>query len=221
MIRPRLPAISRLSWSLRGSAILDRAPARRSILHEAFATGPIGANRRVAGDAWRWRPAVEPRLTDEEPRESAALRPDALRRLRRPALATAALRALRVLRRFNRDGCFAASGALSYTTLVSLVPLARHRSRHPIGLSRSSRRCAEQLAGAGVPRLSCRRSASRRRYWFGNFADSAAQTTAIGIDRHRRHRRSAAGDGRGSAEPDLAGRRRRGRGCSASSPTGR
>src|SRR5437870_13772225 len=26
------------------------------------------------------------------------------------------------LHRFNRDGCFAASGALSYTTLVSLVP---------------------------------------------------------------------------------------------------
>ena len=25
--------------------------------------------------------------------------------------------------RFSRDGCFAASGALSYTTLVSLVPL--------------------------------------------------------------------------------------------------
>src|SRR5215471_12624665 len=29
-----------------------------------------------------------------------------------------------VLRRFNADGCFAAAGALSYTTLVSLVPLA-------------------------------------------------------------------------------------------------
>src|SRR5215470_14728019 len=27
-------------------------------------------------------------------------------------------------RRFGADGCFAASGALSYTTLVSLVPLA-------------------------------------------------------------------------------------------------
>src|SRR5260370_16330839 len=27
------------------------------------------------------------------------------------------------LHRFNRDGCFGASGALSYTTLVSLVPL--------------------------------------------------------------------------------------------------
>src|SRR5437588_8343768 len=27
------------------------------------------------------------------------------------------------LHRFSRDGCFAASGALSYTTLLSLVPL--------------------------------------------------------------------------------------------------
>src|SRR3979411_534746 len=27
------------------------------------------------------------------------------------------------LHRFNRDGCFVASGALSYTALVSLVPL--------------------------------------------------------------------------------------------------
>ncbi len=27
------------------------------------------------------------------------------------------------LHRFSRDGCFAAAGALSYTTLVSLVPL--------------------------------------------------------------------------------------------------
>src|SRR5438046_600876 len=30
---------------------------------------------------------------------------------------------LYALHRFSRDGCFAASGALSYTTLVSLVPL--------------------------------------------------------------------------------------------------
>ena len=28
-----------------------------------------------------------------------------------------------VLLRFSKDGCFAASGALSYTTLVSLIPL--------------------------------------------------------------------------------------------------
>ena len=42
----------------------------------------------------------------------------------RHVVATAAAFALYSLRRFNADGCFAASGALSYTTLVSLVPLA-------------------------------------------------------------------------------------------------
>ena len=44
-------------------------------------------------------------------------------RLRR-LVTTATAFALYALRRFNVDGCFAASGALSYTALVSLVPLA-------------------------------------------------------------------------------------------------
>ena len=44
-------------------------------------------------------------------------------RLRHMA-ATAGAFAVYSLRRFSADGCFAASGALSYTTLVSLVPLA-------------------------------------------------------------------------------------------------
>ena len=43
--------------------------------------------------------------------------------LRRAAAAAAAF-ALYSLRRFVADGCFAAAGALSYTALVSLVPLA-------------------------------------------------------------------------------------------------
>ena len=42
----------------------------------------------------------------------------------RHILATVSAFVLYSLRRFNVDGCFAASGALSYTTLVSLVPLA-------------------------------------------------------------------------------------------------
>src|SRR5436853_4180192 len=50
-------------------------------------------------------------------REAGAI--DALRR----RLAPAGTFSLYALIRFNRDGCFAASGALSYTTLVSLVPL--------------------------------------------------------------------------------------------------
>jgi uncharacterized BrkB/YihY/UPF0761 family membrane protein len=43
-------------------------------------------------------------------------------RLRR-GLGSIATFSLYALHRFNQDGCFAASGALSYTTLVSLVPL--------------------------------------------------------------------------------------------------
>ena len=42
----------------------------------------------------------------------------------RQAAATLAAFAMYSLRRFNADGCFAASGALSYTALISLVPLA-------------------------------------------------------------------------------------------------
>ena len=42
----------------------------------------------------------------------------------RQKLATLAAFAMYSLRRFIADGCFSASGALSYTTLVSLVPLA-------------------------------------------------------------------------------------------------
>src|SRR4030088_1807530 len=42
---------------------------------------------------------------------------------RRRRLAAVGTFSLYALHRFNRDGCFAASGALSYTTLVSLVPL--------------------------------------------------------------------------------------------------
>ena len=42
----------------------------------------------------------------------------------RQACATSAAFAKYSLRRFLADGCFSASGALSYTTLVSLVPLA-------------------------------------------------------------------------------------------------
>src|SRR3954451_14178964 len=38
-------------------------------------------------------------------------------------LASIATFSFYALHRFNRDGCFAACGALSYTTLVSLVPL--------------------------------------------------------------------------------------------------
>ena len=93
-------------------------------------------------------------------------------------VATAAAFALYSLRRFNTDGCFAASGALSYTTLVSLVPLAvialGSLSSFPIFAP-----VRDQLLGLVlenfVPSIGAQAA-----WWFRAFADSATQTTAIG-----------------------------------------
>jgi membrane protein len=83
------------------------------------------------------------------------------------------------LHRFSRDGCFAASGALSYTTLVSLVPLG------VIGLGALSafptfaevrQSVLELLFRNFVPAIS-----EQAAWWFQYFASSAAQATAIGI----------------------------------------
>ena len=98
-------------------------------------------------------------------------------RLRQMA-ATVAAFALYSLRRFNADGCFAASGALSYTTLVSLVPLAvialGSLSSFPIFAP-----VRDQLLGLVlenfVPSIGAQAA-----WWFRAFADSATQTTAIG-----------------------------------------
>ena len=78
------------------------------------------------------------------------------------------------------DGCFAASGALSYTTLVSLVPLG------VIGLGILSAfpifaGSREQLLQPAFPQFRPRRSATQAAWWFEYFAGSAAQATAIGI----------------------------------------
>ena len=92
--------------------------------------------------------------------------------------ATAAAFALYSLRRFNADGCFAASGALSYTTLISLVPLAvialGSLSSFPIFAP-----VRDQLLGLVlenfVPSIGAQAA-----WWFRTFADSATKTTAIG-----------------------------------------
>jgi membrane protein len=107
--------------------------------------------------------------------ESRATRQGA--RLRHMA-ATAAAFALYSLRRFNADGCFAASGALSYTTLISLVPLAvialGSLSSFPIFAP-----VRDQLLGLAlenfVPSIG-----TQAAWWFRTFADSATKTTAIG-----------------------------------------
>jgi membrane protein len=84
-----------------------------------------------------------------------------------------------VLHRFSADGCVAASGALSYTTLVSLVPLGVIAlgilSAFPIFAS-----VRQQLLGLVfrnfVPAIS-----DEAAWWFEYFAGTAAQATAIGI----------------------------------------
>ncbi|HEX3418384.1 MAG TPA: YihY family inner membrane protein, partial [Stellaceae bacterium] len=83
------------------------------------------------------------------------------------------------LRRFLADGCFAASGALSYTTLVSLVPLAviafGTLSAFPI-FSKVHDELVALAFRTLVPSIG-----EQAAWWFRAFADSAAQTTAIGV----------------------------------------
>ncbi len=83
------------------------------------------------------------------------------------------------LHRFNRDGCFAASGALSYTTLVSLVPLG------VIGFGILSAfpdfKATRQELLALVFKNFVPAVSEQAAWWFQYFAASAAQATAIGI----------------------------------------
>ena len=99
-------------------------------------------------------------------------------RLRQMA-ATVAAFALYLLRRFNVDGCFAASGALSYTTLVSLVPLAvialGSLSSFPI-FAPVRDKILRLVLENFVPAIG-----EQAAWWFRTFADSATQTTAIGV----------------------------------------
>jgi membrane protein len=86
---------------------------------------------------------------------------------------------LYVFRRFFRDGCFAASGALSYATLVSLVPLGviALGSLSAIPILSAVR---DKLLAASfryfVPAVGEQAAA-----WVRTFAESATQSTAIGI----------------------------------------
>jgi membrane protein len=83
------------------------------------------------------------------------------------------------LHRFSRDGCFAASGALSYTTLVSLVPLGVIAfgilSAFP-NFAPLRQELLSLVFQNFVPAIS-----EQAAWWFQYFAGSAAQATAIGI----------------------------------------
>jgi membrane protein len=94
-------------------------------------------------------------------------------------LATSGAFAMYSLRRFLADGCFAASGALSYTALVSLVPLAviafGSLSAFPI-FAKVHDELVALMFRTLVPSIG-----EQAAWWFRTFADSAAQTTAIGV----------------------------------------
>src|SRR6201987_2401513 len=83
------------------------------------------------------------------------------------------------LRRFLADGCFSASGALSYTTLVSRVPLAviafGTLSAFPI-FSKVHDELVALAFRTLVPSIG-----EQAAWWFRTFAESATQTTAIGV----------------------------------------
>ena len=100
---------------------------------------------------------------------------EALRR----RLAAVGTFSLYALHRFNRDGCFAASGALSYTTLVSLVPLGVI-ALGILSLFPNFAAVRQEALGLVfrnfVPAIS-----EQAAWWFEYFAGSAAQATAIGI----------------------------------------
>jgi membrane protein len=97
----------------------------------------------------------------------------------RRSAATAAAFVGYALRRFNADGCFAAAGALSYTALVSLVPLAAialgSLSVFPI-FAQLHDQILALVFKFFVPSIG-----EQAGWWFRAFANSAAQTTAIGV----------------------------------------
>ena len=113
-------------------------------------------------------------ISAEEHRRTTPAR----RKLRRGATTFAAF-VMYSLRRFTADGCFSASGALSYTTLVSLVPLAviafGTLSAFPI-FAKVHDEMVALVFRTLVPSIG-----EQAAWWFRAFADSAAQTTAVGI----------------------------------------
>jgi membrane protein len=84
-----------------------------------------------------------------------------------------------VLRRYNDDGCLAAAGALSYTTLVSLVPLLAISlavfSAFPI-FDKLRGEALGFVFDAFVPRIG-----GTVEWYISYFASSAGKTTAVGI----------------------------------------
>jgi membrane protein len=97
----------------------------------------------------------------------------------RARLAAVATFSRYAVHRFSRDGCFAASGALSYTTLVSLVPLGVIAlgilSAFP-NFANVRQELLDLVFRNFIPTIS-----EQAAWWFQYFAGSAGQATAIGI----------------------------------------
>lgn len=83
------------------------------------------------------------------------------------------------IRRFIADGCLMGAGALSYTTLVSLVPLVAIAlsvfSAFPI-FANARDQFTSLVFDSLVPQVG-----EEARWWFTYFASSAAHTTAFGV----------------------------------------
>src|SRR5439155_789399 len=117
---------------------------------------------------------------DRSPRAvTTGLRMGASNGVLREKLAAAVTFCRYAVHRFSRDGCFAAAGALSYTTLVSLVPLGVIAlgilSAFP-NFAALRQGLLEFVFRNFVPQIS-----EQAAWWFQYFAESAAQATAIGI----------------------------------------
>ncbi len=84
-----------------------------------------------------------------------------------------------VLKRFEEDGCFAAAGALSYTTLVSLVPLLAISlavlSAFPI-FDKLRKTALDWIFDTFVPAVG-----GTVNQYISNFVGMAGQTTAVGV----------------------------------------
>ena len=162
MIRPRLPAISGMVIPIsRGAVHPTRTPAARA---NGRARPMVLVLRRQAADNCRRRPVNQidaARFPGMTPRRRRAEQADAAaicggsRRPRPPSSPMS-------LRRFNADGCFAASGALELHG-PRLVWCRSPRSRSArCRCFRSSDRCTTR-SWRWCSKISCRRSASRRR----------------------------------------------------------
>src|SRR5579863_5878133 len=116
---------------------------------------------------------------DPATRGGAPVGSDAATSMLREKLAATLTFCRYALHRFSRDGCFAAAGALSYTTLVSLVPLGVIAlgilSVFP-DFAAVRQELLTLVFSNFVPAIS-----EQAAWWFEHFAESAAQATAIGI----------------------------------------